>query len=495
MNCDKASPASDLWGVGVITYQLLSGGVSPFFAINRFRTMARVLEVDYSLDQTELHKVSSEGKDFISRLLVKDPEKRLTASQCLNHPWLHDEKIYLGILQTLETRWMRRCLARRRWYRFFNAIRVMKRVRSATEALADRMVTASSSDEEKSNGLGASADLINPYTHPLARYHRLFDKVHLISHNGTFGTVFSVQHKESKETYWAKHVKAISYRMNLREEASILRDLKNVANVVQLEGLYEGPNQSILVFDECVGGDLAERVSTPGFELNENKCRQYIRQVCRGLAFLHQLEIVHLDLKPFNILFANKEEDSVLKIADFALAKRLSANPEWPAGKSTKIDQILASSVEFLAPEMVECTFATCATDAWSLGIIAYMLVTGGKSPFFNGNRVRTISKIIACQYDLHGSEFTCISRDAKSFIMQQLQRSQGKRMSLQRCLEHRWLASEAKSAESLQTLEVRWMKKLLARRRWHRWYNTVRATQRIRKLSAASSRNLHRNF
>ena len=50
-----------------------------------------------------------------TRLLVKDPHKRLTASQCLEHPWLRDEKLYLGILDTLETMWMRKCLARRRW--------------------------------------------------------------------------------------------------------------------------------------------------------------------------------------------------------------------------------------------------------------------------------------------------------------------------------------------------------------------------------------------
>ena len=115
MNCADASAASDMWGVGCITYQLLSGGKSPFFAVNRFRTMARVLDADFYLEHAELSKTSDKAKDFISMLLIKEPAKRMSAFQCLEHEWLRDDHLYLGILQTLETSWMRRCLARRRW--------------------------------------------------------------------------------------------------------------------------------------------------------------------------------------------------------------------------------------------------------------------------------------------------------------------------------------------------------------------------------------------
>ena len=118
------------------------------------------------------------------------------------------------------------------------------------------------------------------------------------------------------------------------------------------------------------GGDLAERVSKPGFELNEGKCRNYIQQICRGLAYVHKQDIVHLDLKPFNLVFATNEEDSLLKITDFTFAKRLNkayeSNPNL-ATKSTKIAK-LNGTVEFLAPEMIECSYATFATDCWSLG-------------------------------------------------------------------------------------------------------------------------------
>ena len=79
------------------------------------------------------------------------------------------------------------------------------------------------------------------------------------------------------------------------------------------------PNLIIL---PILGGDLAERVCKPWFELNETKCKQCVQQICRGLAFIHKNNIVHLDIKPFTLVFANMEENSPLKIVDFALAKR-----------------------------------------------------------------------------------------------------------------------------------------------------------------------------
>ena len=71
MDLSHVNPAADMWGVGCITFQLLSGGISPFFANNRYRTMAKVLDCDYSLEQAELSKTSLEAKDFISMLLIK----------------------------------------------------------------------------------------------------------------------------------------------------------------------------------------------------------------------------------------------------------------------------------------------------------------------------------------------------------------------------------------------------------------------------------------
>ena len=114
MNCKSASPASDMWSVGVVAYMLLSGGKSPFYCGSRYRTMARSLSCEYDLNIPELSHTSEESKDLVRNLLIMDPSQRLTAEQCLSHPWLADEDIYIDVLHELETTWMRKCLARRR---------------------------------------------------------------------------------------------------------------------------------------------------------------------------------------------------------------------------------------------------------------------------------------------------------------------------------------------------------------------------------------------
>lgn len=66
-----------------------------------------------------------ESLSLVRALLVSGPGDRLTARDCLAHPWLADTDIYIDILHELETRWMRRCLARRRWHRALNALKAM----------------------------------------------------------------------------------------------------------------------------------------------------------------------------------------------------------------------------------------------------------------------------------------------------------------------------------------------------------------------------------
>ena len=59
----------------------------------------------------EIRYISSEAKQFIQSLLTIDPKQRLSASSCLEHPWLSEEG-GVDTLHTLETSWMKQLLAR-----------------------------------------------------------------------------------------------------------------------------------------------------------------------------------------------------------------------------------------------------------------------------------------------------------------------------------------------------------------------------------------------
>ena len=55
-----------------------------------------------------------------------------------------------------------------------------------------------------------------------------------------------------------------------------------------------------------LGGNLFERLSDPDYHLTEDKCKLFVRQIMSGVAFIHQQNIVHLNITPYNIIFSNK---------------------------------------------------------------------------------------------------------------------------------------------------------------------------------------------
>jgi len=93
LECKPYDMAVDIWSVGVITYILLCG-YTPFYANTHQELFQKITNLEYDFPSPEWDSISNNAKDFIQKLLVKDPNKRLNAEQCIQHPWMtqqHEE--------------------------------------------------------------------------------------------------------------------------------------------------------------------------------------------------------------------------------------------------------------------------------------------------------------------------------------------------------------------------------------------------------------------
>ena len=84
---DRHGTQVDVWAAGVVLYILLSGKF-PFGGRNESEYYQRVLSKQVYFPTEEWGKVSQSAKELVRGMLCKDPEKRLTAEKCLQHPWL-----------------------------------------------------------------------------------------------------------------------------------------------------------------------------------------------------------------------------------------------------------------------------------------------------------------------------------------------------------------------------------------------------------------------
>uniref|UniRef100_A0A3Q2P913 Serine/threonine kinase 17b (apoptosis-inducing) n=1 Tax=Fundulus heteroclitus TaxID=8078 RepID=A0A3Q2P913_FUNHE len=87
LNYEPITTATDLWSVGVIAYMLVTGE-SPFAGDDKQETYLNVSQVSVDYSRDAFTRVSELAVDFIRKLLVKAPEDRPSAAECLSHPWL-----------------------------------------------------------------------------------------------------------------------------------------------------------------------------------------------------------------------------------------------------------------------------------------------------------------------------------------------------------------------------------------------------------------------
>lgn len=153
------------------------------------------------------------------------------------------------------------------------------------------------------------------------------------------------------------------------KEAQIIAGL-NHPNIIRVISVFEENETAYYVMDHVEGGSL-EQLSNPGSPMSEAVAKDYICQVADALKYLHDNNILHLDVKPSNIL----ARDGKAVLIDFGISKRYdSVN-----GEQTSMGPIVFSDGYAPLEQYTKDGVAhfTPATDIYSLGATLYKLVTG----------------------------------------------------------------------------------------------------------------------
>uniref|UniRef100_A0A8B9QCP1 Myosin light chain kinase, smooth muscle n=1 Tax=Apteryx owenii TaxID=8824 RepID=A0A8B9QCP1_APTOW len=294
--------------------------------------------------------------------------------------------------------------------------------------------------------------------------------------SGKFGQVFRLVEKKTGKVWAGKFFKAYSAKEkeNIREEISIMNCLHH-PKLVQCVDAFEEKANIVMVLEIVSGGELFERIIDEDFELTERECIKYMRQISEGVQYIHKQGIVHLDLKPENIMCVNKTGTSI-KLIDFGLARRLEN-----AGSL----KVLFGTPEFVAPEVINYEPIGYETDMWSIGVICYILVSG-LSPFMGDNDNETLANVTSATWDFDDEAFDEISDDAKDFISNLLKKDMKSRLDCTQCLQHPWLQKDTKNMEAKKLSKER-MKKYMARRKWQKTGHAVRAIGRLSSMAMIS--------
>jgi len=307
---------------------------------------------------------------------------------------------------------------------------------------------------------------------------------------GGFGVVHLV-HDRSGKRRAAKVVQILDDqgKASLRREVQVLWELRAFGgeHALHIVDYFEQGAQGLLVTEYLSGGELFSRCSRRDYRFTETKCKLFASSLLKAVAFIHSAGIIHLDIKPENVMFvSNFSED--IKLIDFGLARRL---PSYG-----RVSTMPVGTVGFMAPEVARCHHASPASDIWSLGCLLFMLLTGGVEPFWKPGRpaVTTQRKARRGEFSWPANAKDHLSEDACDLANNLLVVRPGDRLSAEEALRHPWL----QGAQYLQkrfparkespVLDTAKMRSWLARRRWLKAGTVLRAIQRMAKYVNSES-------
>jgi tRNA A-37 threonylcarbamoyl transferase component Bud32 len=203
------------------------------------------------------------------------------------------------------------------------------------------------------------------------------DRFEIRSHvaNGGMASVWAAEDRVLRRTVAVKllaehFVGDARAKQRFMREARAAAALSSHPHVVMIFDVGEHDGRPYIVMEYLAGGSVADAVSG-GRAAPPDRALAWLRDAADGLDAAHEQGVVHRDVKPGNLLL---DERGRLAVVDFGIA-RVALEDEL-----TATGQVLGTA-SYMAPEQVQGEAATAASDIYSLGVVAYRLLTG-RRPF-----------------------------------------------------------------------------------------------------------------
>ena len=196
---------------------------------------------------------------------------------------------------------------------------------------------------------------------------------------GAFGKVLQVRNRHSNKIFAMKVIskrlikRKISYVQNILAESNILEKVSSHPFIVTMHASFQTREKLFIIMDFCAGGELFLKLGKEGIFM-ERTAAFYLAEITLALEHLHSVHVLHRDLKPENILLGS---DGHCCLTDFGLAKETTGGDSDEDGRA----RTLCGTMEYMAPEMVARKWYGKGADFWSLGCIAFEMLSG-EPPF-----------------------------------------------------------------------------------------------------------------
>eukprot|EP00826_Nyctotherus_ovalis_P049919 TRINITY_DN6069_c0_g4_i3.p1 TRINITY_DN6069_c0_g4~~TRINITY_DN6069_c0_g4_i3.p1 ORF type:complete len:652 (-),score=187.44 TRINITY_DN6069_c0_g4_i3:687-2642(-) len=285
---------------------------------------------------------------------------------------------------------------------------------------------------------------------------------------GKFGCVSLGVHKKTGNKvaikYMKKSVMSPLERELAYEEIAVLKVCQH-PNLLRLYDVFESREYIYLVMEHLEGGDLMEYMERSKNKVPEVYAAKVIHSLAAALYYLHSYGIIHRDLKPENIMLKSKLQYPDVKIIDFGLAKFVGPKERCVEACGT---------LHYAAPELLGGLSYNKSADIWSLGVVAYLLLSG-TFPFHHANDSKLTKMIVRDCVRYPSFCWRNVSAEGLDFVRRVLVKEPSRRMSLTEVLKHPWLM---KDKEELRRMEK--MNKFVA-------YTVVQPTSVLRALRQKS--------